>query len=220
MSLQHGLVSLQRIQRSIGGATANHVFPGFLVFEEIRAGERFPDTLVVWYAPGGAADPNGLPRISELVVFCPNPAQPNELWEITAPDDTGTAPAPADGAAWSTLLETLRESGTARRVVLTDLLRVAAVDPAAEGLAEWRGMVRFESRLRPSAAEWEDFLAGNRAWSALSWVQGIHGTETGLRQAWCRYELQLRPGDSTDNRREAAIPLFGSGAVIYELRKP
>jgi hypothetical protein len=220
MSLQHGLVVLQRIQRTVGSATVNPEFPGFLAFAEVVAGNSYPDALVVWHAPGGAADPAGLPRMNELVVFCPNPDLPNELWEIRSPGDTRVAPAPADTSAWAAELDDLKSSQQANRIVLTRLLRSAQVVGAGGGAAVRRGVVRFETTLRPSQAEWSQFLAGTLAWNSLPWAQGIHGTQTGLRQAWCRFEFQLFPADTNDHNQEAAIPFFGSAAVMYELPHP
>lgn len=219
LSLQHGLVVLQRIQRAVSGATANAEFPGFLVLAAKVHGQPYPDTLVVWYAPGGVADPDGLPRMNELVVFCPNPENPEELWELTVPDDTRTAPAADDLNDWEDEVDDMQTSNSAVRVVLTDLLRVANAAPGQKQ-RRWRAAVRFESDQRPSTAEWSAYLQGTRSWDSLSWAQGIHGTRTGLRQSRCRYELQLRPGDTADNSRDAAIPLFGSGAVFYELQQP
>ena len=213
-ALQHGQVTLQRIQRTLNNATANEVFPAFLVFADTVGTELYPDTLVVWHPSGAAANPNGLPRICELIVYCPNPNSPNELWEITAPNTLRTAPDPSNVSLWRTELGFLKTDSSVRRVVLTDLLRTGQ---SSNGL---RGVIRFESRLRPSQAEWSQYIAGTRLWTNMSWVQGIYGTSTGLRQAWCRCEFQLRPGDTTNNSREAAIPFFGSGAVMYELQKP
>jgi hypothetical protein len=216
-ALQHGLVVLQRIQRAMVSSTANEQFPGFLAFAEVVAGDSYPDTVVIWHAPGGAADPAGLPRMNELVVFCPNPADPNELWEIQSPNDTRVAPAASDTAAWAAELDDLKSSQQANRVVLTRLLRSAQVDG---GAAARRGVLRFETTLRPSQVEWDQFLAGTRSWDSLAWAQGIHGTRTGLRQAWCRFEFQLFPADSHHDRQETAIPFFGSAAVMYELQHP
>ena len=85
-----------------------------------------------------------------------------------------------------------------------------------------RGALRFESRLRPSAADWSDYQADNVAWDDLPWVQGICGSQTGLRQAWVRIEMQLVPGQASathDPSGLRAIPFFGSAAVYYELER-
>lgn len=219
VSLQHGQVTLQRIQRSLNGATTSSRFPGFLVFADSVGGELYPDTLVVWRPISSPADPNGLPLMSELVVYCPNPGTPQELWEITAPLDSRMAPDPSNTTAWRTELTYLKTNASVRRVVLTNLLRTAEATNSSGSSLGRRGVIRFQAQLRPSAAEWAEYVAGTRSWSNLSWVQGIHGSRTGLRQTWCRFEFQLRPAETGDNRRELAIPFFGSGAVMYELQK-
>ena len=74
--------------------------------------------------------------------------------------------------------------------------------------------------LRPSAAEWSQFEAGTRPWEDISWAQSVHGSRTGLRQTWCRIELQLRPSHLASDDADLAIPFFGSATAYYEMRKP
>jgi hypothetical protein len=214
VSLQHAQVTLQRIQHTLNSATANATFPAFLIFADTVGVQLYPDTLVVWNPTTSAVNPDGLPLMNELVVYCPNPNDPQELWEIRAPNDSRTAPNPSNTSQWRTELTYLKSNSTVQRVVLTNALRTASTSNGV------RGVIRFESRLRPSQLEWAMHVAGLRAWEDMSWVQGIYGSATGLRQAWCRFEFQLRPGDTRDNSRDAAIPFFGSGAVMYELHKP
>jgi hypothetical protein len=159
-------------------------------------------------------NPDDLPIMNELVVYCPNPNNPSELWEITAPNDSRTAPNPSNPTQWRSELTYLKSNSAVQRVVLTNTLRTAST---SNGL---RGVIRFESRLRPSEAEWAQYIGGSRTWENMSWVQGIYGATMGFRQAWCRFEFQLRPGGTEDNSRDVAIPFFGSGAVMYELQKP
>ena len=77
-------------------------------------------------------------------------------------------------------------------VTLTELIRTGRVTDAA-ALPKWRGAIRFERRLRPSAAEWASCQAvltspeetkeeKETAWRSVPWVQGIYGSTTGLRQ--------------------------------------
>src|SRR5688572_9428050 len=47
LSLQHGQVTLARLQRNIQEATANASFPGIAVFSATVGSHSFPDTLVV-----------------------------------------------------------------------------------------------------------------------------------------------------------------------------
>src|SRR5690606_24707728 len=76
---QHARVVSERINAAIAGATASAEFPGALVLEELVAGEYFPDVLVVWNPTGAAVDPEGKPRVNELVVYRHHPSQRNTL---------------------------------------------------------------------------------------------------------------------------------------------
>lgn len=217
---QHARVVIERISRSVQQATASESFPGFLVVAEEAGAWRFPDTLVVWRPEGAPADPDGLPRFSELVIYCPHPDVPNQLLEVTVPGDGRTVPPVEQEAQWASELAAIKSSGGARAVALTTLLRTCS--PPDLGETQGRGAVRFEARLRPSAAEWTAYKAGTLAWNDLSWVQGIHGSGTGLRQAWLRMELQLMPGEKAaadDPGGQQAIPFFGSAALYYEMNR-
>lgn len=220
-SMQHGRVALERIQRAINESTASEKFPGALVASEVLGGWTYPDTLVVWRPAGRTAvDPDGLPRVNELVVFCPDPSAPDQLMEVTKPNDSRTMPPLSDSASWQAEIASFKSSDATRRVQLTDLLRVAAATDSDDVALSQRGVVRFDLRLRPSEVEWAEFLAGDRTWSDLSWPQGIHGSRSGLRQTWCRIELQMRPSNRDDHSSDAAIPVFGSAAIYYTLNRP
>ena len=97
------------------------------------------------------------------------------------------------------------------------MLRTSVVDDV--GQSELRGAVRFEVLLRPSDSQWNDDTI---SWEKLPWVQGIYGSQTGLRQAWVRIELQLMTGEppaagAVDRR--AVIPCFGSAALYYTMHE-
>lgn len=220
LALQHGQVTLVRLQRQMQQATANNYFPGFVEFTATVGAYSFPDTLVVWRPAAAPADPDGLPRVNELVVYCPNPSAPNELWEITKPSDNRITPALSNTAAWRLELDSFRTSNSARRIVLTDLLRVASMRDGVGKTLATRAALRFEPVRRPSAIQWASFLSGVSTWESLPWVQGIHGRNSGLCQSWCRIEFQLRPGDQIDNHRDAGIPFFGSAVVYFNLERP
>ena len=86
-----------------------------------------------------------------------------------------------------------------------------------------RGAARFETRLRPSDTDWANYKAGSVTWMNLPWVQGIYGSQAGLRQVWVRMELQFVPGvDWIESNSAAvqAIPFFGSAALYYNLSHP
>lgn len=219
---QHARVTLERITRTVSEAKASGQFPGILVVAEEIGSWRFPDTLVVWHPrQGSARNPDGLPCFDELVIYCPNPQAPNQLWELTIPagSDTRTVPAVDAKDAWRAELQAIKVLTTASRVVLTDLLRTGAVSETSS--TQQRGVMRFVDRLRPSKEEWDKYQSGELSWNRLSWVQGIYGPKTGLRQAWVRIELQLLPvtaaSGSASRLGSQAIPFFGSAALYYDM---
>ncbi len=211
---QHGRVVLERISRMAREATANETFPGFVVVAEQVGVWQFPDTLVLWHPDGQPLSPEGLPRLHELVLYCPHPNHPGTLVEITT---QSTAELSADEGARASQIAAIKHSPDSHFSTLTNLLRTGAVDNA--GVVDLRGAVRFEVLLRPSDAEWKDAAI---PWEQLPWVQGIYGPETGLRQAWLRMELQLMagepPGKGAVDRRQA-VPFFGTAALYSSMHK-
>ena len=212
---QHARVAMERISRMVSEAAANESFPGFIVVDEEVSVWRFPDTLVVWHPERTAANPEGLPadpdgllRFDELVIYCPHPTDPTDpenpkgLVEITLPGNSGTIAAEdaEDKDKWRLEIAAIKKlvaekSVDCRAVTLTELLRTCPVPESANSL---RGAVRFESK--------------------LSWVEGVCSHPTGLRQAWLRMELQLMPGEvaaSHDPGGQQAIPFLGSAALYY-----
>jgi Tfp pilus assembly protein PilW len=225
VATQHARVVLDRIAQNVCQATANDQFPGCIVVAEKIDSYRYPDTLVVWRPSGSPANPNGLPRYCELVIYCPNPSAPAQFLEITAPSDTRTVPATDNQSAWQTELTALKQqASTSKVVVLSTLLRTCSTSVSGGGgTASLRGAARFETRLRPSAADWANYKAGAVTWMNLPWVQGIYGSQAGLRQVWVRMELQFTPGVdwiASNPAAAQAIPFFGSAALHYQLSHP
>ena len=231
---QHARVAIDRINRVVRQAWANEKFPGVVVFAEQLSGWRFPDTLVVWYpdpelTDGGSVvypdgtptNPDGLPLYRELVIICPNPGNPNELLEITVPNDTATVP--ADMSSLANEIDLIKADNSATRVVLTDLVRVAEVtELAADAAGRNRAAVRFEVEYSPTESRYSQFLTSSIAWDAIEWPQSIYGNDSGMRQVWLRTELQLisRPDiDDPSAQQQLAVPYFGSAAMNYRLRK-
>jgi prepilin-type N-terminal cleavage/methylation domain-containing protein len=218
-SAQHARVAMERINRAVFTATASEDFPGAIVWAESVAGQRFPDTLVVWKPAEGslAANPVGLPRFSELVVFCPNPTVPSELLEITSRNDQRTVPALTNITQWTTELTALKTGVASQKIVLTNMLRGAQTSSTGPR----RGCVRFESLVRPSIAAIAAYRAGTTKWTDLPWPQHWFGQTTGMRQTWVRYELQLLPHSRSDDAASdwEVLPFLGSAAKYYELAR-
>ncbi len=219
-AVQHARVVLDRIARRVEQCTASELFPGFLVVPQYEGGVEFPDMLVVWHPSGTAANPDGLPRYSELVLYAPDANAPNQLLEITISQDSRTVPPPDDLARWRSELNALRNTVRWRSLALTDLLRVCRLSGA--GGSQGRGAVRFESQLRPSAADWARYKSDDLDWAELPWAQGIYGSRTGLRQAALQIELQLMPGGTpvaANAGTHVAIPFVGAAARYYQLER-
>lgn len=210
---QHARVALERIQAAVQGAASSPTNPPVAVLSDVSGAYTFPETLVVWKADGG----DDVPQASELVVFCANPSNPKELWELTNPSDP-QAVSMIDTTALATLVSAMKSSGTTRKTVLTTLLRSCT----SHDLGAPKPAVRFTLAMRPSTTEWSQYQASTLAWSDLSWAQGIYGTKCGLRQVRVRCELQVIPDDDDDGVAAAetsAVPFLGSATMYYELPK-
>lgn len=223
VATQHARVVLDRIAQNACQATANDQFPGCIVVAETVNSYRYPDTLVIWRPTGSPADPTGLPRYNELLIYCPHPSSPSQFVEMTAPSDTRTVPTVDNLSSWRTEMAALKQAPTTKIATLTTLLRTGSTSASGGGGSTTRGVARFETRLRPSATDWANFKAGTVTWMNLPWVQGIYGSQAGLRQVWVRMELQLTPGTDwieSNSATALAIPFLGSAAVYYNLAHP
>lgn len=213
IAAQHGRVVVDRIQRTLHSAHANELFPGFIIEEEQIDTWRFPHTLVVWSPQGDPVDPDGLPRWNEIVIFAPVPNNPTEFAQYRLPG-SGSISLNSDG----TLNYNFNNLQYLNGGVLTNLVRVGKV--SSSGYETDVPAVRFHVVHSPSEADWASYKAGSTAWTDLSWVQDIRSNQTGLRQSWCRFEVQILPGDDAkdeDPTTDKAVPFFGSGALYYQL---
>ena len=89
VAAQHARVALSRIERTLKRPCQRAVSRLPRVTEQAGS-QALPSTLVVWSPTGTAANPTGLPLISEIVVFGPDPAHPNNLLEIRSPTETSS----------------------------------------------------------------------------------------------------------------------------------
>jgi hypothetical protein len=143
------------------------------------------------------------------------------LLEITAPQETGAAPALNQTSDWETLVERLKTSVTAQKIVLTDRLRSVPLSGSFDsvtGPADLRGALRFRVLMEPDAAEWAEYRNNNLAWDALNWPLHSYRSASGTRRVVCQTELQIVPGDDP-TAASTAVPLFGSVSISYELTK-
>lgn len=206
---QHARVALNRIQRTVMEAYGNGSYCGAWLTDTTTNSTSHPDTLVVWHPTGDPANPAGPPLTRELVIYCPDAANPNRLLEITKPTDNTSMPTPGT-AAFVSFVNAIKTSSGATKNALTDLVRVV----------NGNGVVRFAIALNPSAADWSAYQAGTKTWANLPWVQGIVGPSFGMRQVWVRAELQMVPYGNwiiTNSAAQQVVPYFGSSTFNYAL---
>ena len=221
VSGQHARVALSRIERAVLQAVKSESFPGFIVVTEQAGSQELPSTLVVWNPSGIAANPSGLPLISEIVVFSSDPSRPNKLMEIRSPNETSSVPAATDVNGWRTLVNRLLTSTTTTKVMLTDRLRTSPLTGNySESLSpsDLRGNIRFRRVMAPSESEWSQYRAGTRTWQNIAWPLDSYRSTSGTRAVACQTELQLVPG-SMSSAGVTAIPFYGSAFITYELAR-
>ena len=218
MAAQHARMVDARIQDAVRKATASESFPGCVAFSETVGSYTYPDTLVIWRPTAAAVDSAGLPRVKELLVYCPDPNTSNCLLEIRDPNNNATVPALSSTSSWTTLLTSLKTGNTAQRTKLSTLLRVA--NAASSGAAKRRGCVRFNVSLIPSATQWASYRAGTSDWDELVWPLDIFGSESGQRQVLCQSELQYDGSSATpSSAQQTPVPHFGSATFVYPLAR-
>lgn len=211
---QHARVALERIQNAVSGAAATNDNPPAAVLADISGVYTFPETLVVWKADSNGDD---TPQANELVVFCANPSNPKQLWELSNPTDLQTV-SMTNTVALQALVTSMKANSSAKKTVLTSLLRSCT----SHDLGAPKPAIRFDIAMQPSAAEWTQYKATTLAWNNLSWADGVYGPQRGLRQVRVNTELQFLP-DSDDDASTSpdsfTVPFLGSAAVYYELKQ-
>ncbi|HEY2147926.1 MAG TPA: prepilin-type N-terminal cleavage/methylation domain-containing protein [Pirellulales bacterium] len=214
---QHARVAIERIRQSVEGAIGNLNYPGLWVTQDTAGTWTYPNTLIVWQPSGTPANPAGPPLAQELTIFCPDPAAPSDLIQLTVPGDTRSVPT-TDATALKSFIDGLKTSSTANKIQLTTLLRVATPSGSVGAQASQQAAVRFVVTMNPSASDWAAYSGGKTAWSNLPWPQGIFGSSKGIRQVWVRTELQLMPGATWIDGNpggEIPIPFLGSATLAY-----
>ena len=221
VSAQHARVALSRIERALEYAVASEQFPGCHIVGEQAGGQTLPSTLIVWNPTGAAANPTGLPLVSEIVVFSPDPAHPNRLLEIRMPSVNSSVPALSDSSGWRTLIDQFRTGSSTTKALLTDRLRTAPITgDYSDSLSpsDLRGLVRFRRLMTPSAEQWTEYRNGTRTWQNVDWPLNSYRLTSGTRAVACQTELQIVPG-SMRSAAITAIPFYGSTLINYELQR-
>ena len=220
LAAQHARIALGRIETNVRTAWASESFPGCASFSTTVGTNSYPDTLVIWKPTSTAANPTGLPKVSELLVYTPDATSPNTLNEIRWASSTATAPALTSTASWTTLLTSFRTATGVVRTPVTDILRSAA-SGATPGSKADKGCLRFKVLLAPTDAQWTSYRAGATTWNALDWPLDSYGTSTGTRTVVCQTELQIKPpvGGVDSSTGEGILPFFGSASLSYDLTK-
>jgi prepilin-type N-terminal cleavage/methylation domain-containing protein len=216
---QHGRVILERVNRSIAGATANEAFPGTIVVDEVIGAYKYPQTLAVWLPESTPSPATRLPLVEEIVFFTTDPAQPNVLIEVRDAGNTASVPAVSSKSSWRTLVAAVRSSQTAERIVLSDQVRTGVVTTPTGGnpATASRGALRFVQLMAPDDSEWNDYLNNNLDWDELSWPLDAYGTQAGMRRVTIQTEVQLAAGTEAETANSQPVPFFGSAAVMYRL---
>lgn len=224
-TVQHARVVQDIFRRTVSRAHGSLAFPGLLVLARTTPMGTFPDTLVVWSPEGDPADPEGLPRFSEIVVFCGHPDRPEELIMVTDRTDYRTVPPKEDTAAWQSEIDTFVRQNGDSGTVLTSRVHVfqmgfgffMADGGGSSTMTVRQSAVRFWVEQRPSSAEFDDYDAGNAAWKELRWPLDMYNSEMGIVRARCNLEFQL---DVPDSPTSQVLVFFDGASTSFAVARP
>lgn len=183
----HGRRSSERLTELVRATYSSRLFPGAIVVNSTSSGQTFSDVLALWLPLGAPTSPAGRPRVREVLFIGPSRTEPGKLMQFRRATSSAVAPAWNDSAGWTALADSVMNDATATTEVWTDLLHWAPYG------SDKRGNVHFAARAAPSNAEWQQYLAGTRTWSNLTW--GVHGggSLSGVRTTSVSFEMQLKP---------------------------
>ena len=193
---------------------------GLAVIPHKAGNEELPDVLVVWSGgrDGGLSTADiqtRLPRIDELVIYAPAVDKPGHLVEVAIPSDTRDID--FDAIGFDELILALLESPQAEAALLCDRLRVINLADPASLTNRLTAGIRFDLDQTPNNTVLAGVIPGGTDWYDLPWPQGLVSSESGIRQATLRIELQLQgrePGTAT-GQSSISLPFFGSASVRY-----
>ncbi|HVV99330.1 MAG TPA: hypothetical protein VHB77_03250 [Planctomycetaceae bacterium] len=213
-------VALNRIRYMISQAGIYRVAGesqqlGVAVLNTSAGGETLPQTLVVWSGgrTGGMATQglqSRLPLISELVIYTLDPGNSSHLIEVVASTNTNSIDFAA--ANFASTVQSLLAAPQLDKVLLCDRIRQTNLSGTIVG------NVHFEMFQTPSDAAIAAATPGTTAWNSLTWCQGIVASDSGLRQATVRTELQLEPALGAPvltTSSPTALAFLGSASCRY-----
>ena len=178
-------------------------------------GATLPQTLVVWSGGRtGGMSAQGLqtrlPLISELVIYAPDPADSSHLVEVVATTNTNSIDF-AD-PNFATTIQMLLAASQLDKALLCDRIRRTNLSGTIVG------NVHFEMFQTPGDSDIASATPGTTAWNDLMWSQGIVASDSGLRQATVRMELQLEPALGAPvltTSSPTSLPFLGSASCRY-----
>jgi len=222
-------VAVDRIRYSISHAglyqlAGQPTRVGLAVVSHQRSGDLFPDVLVVWSGgrEGGMAAAGvqtSLPRVSELIIYAPVTDDPRQLVEIAIPGDMSEID--FDDINFTTTILTLIDAPGAEHILLSERIHASLMGGSGSTASDHWPNIRFAIDSMPSDDALASVTPGTLAWTMLPWSTGIAFSDSGMRQATIRMELQMAL-----RRREfvsgavspATCPFFGSASYRYAYR--
>ena len=215
---QHARVAMQRISQTVTSAYAAATEPGVAVIENLVGGESLPDTAVIWAPTGDPQNPDGPPLVGELVFYTPNPSNPMELWELTDPDNTTPQSLTTiNSLAGRNLLATLTASPTTTK--RTVMKRLQTIQLGGDDVA----LLRFSTRMMPTASEWTQLVAGSVAWENAAWPQSMYADDWGMRSVCLQMEMWTSIAPQSDPNaapEEHSVPFVSAATLNDRLLNP
>lgn len=195
--------------------------PGLAVVTMNWEGVPCPQVLVVWSGgqQGGMVDQGvqtRLPKINELVIYAIDPNNSHHFVEIFFKNKTAEIDFQSSGFA--SKIRSLIHLSAAEKTILCDSIR--SVSDSGESATT--GAVKISLRWTPRDYQIDKKETATDEWLALNWVQGICGSDSGLRQGTIQIELQIQRSKNRVDGPTAsttAIPFFGSMSYRYEHKK-
>lgn len=188
------------------------------------SGSLLPDVLVVWSGgrDGGMADAgtqNRLPRVDELVIYTYDADEPGRFVEIIVPGDSSDIDFSASD--FDDTILSLLGAPSAEQLLLCDRLRRSVLSGSVPFSNPGVGNVLFNLEMSPDDTALAAATPGTSEWNALGWSQGIVSSDSGMRQATLRIEIQIEPRSyepADSGATPIAVPFFGSTSYRYVYR--